>query len=190
MVHHGYRHVVEAAPQIFDRYVLYVGERKGYKNFYPWLSAIRSLFNLDPNLKLVCTGTPVSHSEIKFFSKWNNADSHVHISANDAQMASLYKHALCFVFPSHYEGFGIPILEAFANGCPVCLSNASCFPEVAGDAALFFNPNDAQSMYDSLKEVLVSETLRGELRSKGFERSRDFSLESMVENTCEVYRKL
>lgn len=190
VVHHGYRHVVEAAPQIFDRYVLYVGERKGYKNFYPWLSAIRSLFNLDPNLKIVCTGTPFSHSEIKFFSKWNIADRLVHISANDAQMASLYKHALCFVFPSHYEGFGIPILEAFANGCPVCLSNASCFPEVAGDAALFFNPNDAQSMYDSLKEVLVSETLRGELRSKGFERSRDFSLESMVENTCEVYRKL
>ena len=105
-------------------------------------------------------------------------------------MRSLYRHALCFVFPSHYEGFGIPILEAFANGCPVCLSGASCFPEVAGDAALFFNPNDAQSMQDTLKEVLVSSALREELARKGTLRSKEFSLERMVEQTCNVYRKL
>lgn len=190
VVHHGYRPVVDASPQLFDRYVLYVGERKGYKNFYPWLSAIRPIFNLDPNLKIVCTGSPFTHHEHKLFTKWNIADRLVHISANDAQMVSLYKYALCFVFPSHYEGFGIPILEAFANNCPVCLSNASCFPEVAGDAGLFFNPHDAQSMYDTFKELLVSETLRNELKQKGALRSRDYSLERMVEQTCDVYRKL
>ncbi len=190
VVHHGYKPVAFAAPQIFDRYVLYVGERKGYKNFLPWLSAIRPIFNLDPNLKIVCTGSTFTTSEQKLFRKWNIADRLVHISANDAEMASLYKYALCFVFPSHYEGFGIPILEAFANGCPVCLSNASCFPEVATDAALFFNPNDAQSMQDSLKELLVSPSLRDELRLKGSERIKDFTLEKMVERTCDVYRKL
>lgn len=190
VVHHGYRDIVRAAPQILDRYVLYVGERKGYKNFFPWLSAIRPIFNLDPNLKVVCTGSMFTTSELKLFKKWNIADRLVHISANDAQMASLYKYALCFVFPSHYEGFGIPILEAFANGCPVCLSNASCFPEVAGDAALFFNPGDAQSMQDTLKELLVSNTLRDELRQKGLQRSKEFSLEKMVERTCDVYRKV
>lgn len=190
VVHHGYRDIVRAAPQILDRYVLYVGERKGYKNFFPWLSAIRPIFNLDPNLKVVCTGSMFTTSELKLFKKWNIADRLVHISANDAQMASLYKYALCFVFPSHYEGFGIPILEAFANGCPVCLSNASCFPEVAGDAALFFNPCDAQSMQDTLKELLVSNTLRDELRQKGLQRSKEFSLEKMVERTCDVYRKV
>ncbi len=190
VVHHGYRDIVRAAPQILDRYVLYVGERKGYKNFFPWLSAIRPIFNLDPNLKVVCTGSMFTTSELKLFKKWNIADRLVHISANDAQMASLYKYALCFVFPSHYEGFGIPILEAFANGCPVCLSNASCFPEVAGDAALFFNPGDAQSMQDTLKELLVSNTLRDELRRKGLQRSKEFSLEKMVERTCDVYRKV
>lgn len=190
VVHHGYRDIVRATPQIFDRYVLYVGERKGYKNFFPWLSAIRPIFNLDPNLKVVCTGIMFTTSELKLFKKWNIADRLVHISANDAQMASLYKYALCFVFPSHYEGFGIPILEAFANGCPVCLSNASCFPEVAGDAALFFNPGDAQSMQDTLKELLVSNTLRDELRRKGLQRSKEFTLEKMVERTCDVYRKV
>ena len=128
--------------------------------------------------------------EQKLFARWNIADRLLHISANDAQMVSLYRHALCFVFPSHYEGFGIPILEAFNNNCPVCLSNASCFPEVAGDAAMFFNPNDAQSMHDTLKEVLASSTLREELRQKGALRSKEFSLERMVEQTCDVYRKL
>ncbi len=190
VVHHGYRPIAEPAPQLFDRYVLYVGERKGYKNFLPWLSAIRSIFNFDPNLKVVCTGSPFSASELKLFDKWSITDRLVHIAANDAQMASLYRHALCFVFPSHYEGFGIPILEAFANGCPVCLSNASSFPEVAGDAAMFFNPNDAQSMLDTLKELLVSQTLRTELGRKGLERSKDFSIERMVEQTCDVYRNL
>jgi glycosyltransferase involved in cell wall biosynthesis len=175
---------------MFDRYVLYVGERKGYKNFLPWLSAIRPIFNLDPNLRIVCTGSPFSASEIKLFNKWSISDRLVHIAANDAQMASLYRYALCFVFPSHYEGFGIPILEAFSNGCPVCLSNASSFPEVAGDAAMFFNPHDAQSMQDTLKEVLVSSALRKELSAKGFERSKEFSIERMVEQTCDVYRKL
>ena len=189
VVHHGYRSIEEPSVQLFDRYVLYVGARKGYKNFLPWLSAIRPIFNLDPNLKVVCTGSPFTSSEMKLFRRWNIADRLVHISANDAEMASLYKHALCFVFPSHYEGFGLPILEAFANGCPVCLSRASSFPEVADDAALFFNPNDALSMHDSLKELLVSSALRDELRAKGFERSKEFSLERMVEETCNVYRK-
>ena len=190
VVHHGYRSIAEPSPQLFDRYVLYVGERKGYKNFLPWLSAIRPIFNLDPNLRIVCTGSPFTSSEIKLFNKWSIADRLVHIAANDAQMASLYRYALCFVFPSHYEGFGIPILEAFANGCPVCLSNASSFPEVAGDAAMFFNPNDAQSMQDSLKELLVSSTLRKELGEKGLQRSKEFSIERMVEQTCNIYRKL
>ena len=190
VVHHGYRPVVTASDQLFDRYVLYVGERKGYKNFLPWLSAIRPIFNLDPGLKIVCTGSPFTHAEQKLFARWNIADRLVHISANDAQMASLYRHALCFVFPSHYEGFGIPILEAFHNGCPVCLSNASCFPEVAGDAALYFNPGDAQSMQDTLKELLTSNTLCNELRLKGMLRSKEFTLEKMVENTCNVYRKI
>ena len=118
------------------------------------------------------------------------ADSLVHIAANDAQMASLYRHALCFVFPSLYEGFGIPILEAFSNNCPVCLSNASCFPEVAGDAALYFAPHDAQSMCDTLREVIASETLREELRRRGSERIKDFSLQKMVQQTCDVYRNV
>ena len=190
VVHHGYRPIAEPAKQLFDRYILYVGERKGYKNFFRWLSAVRSLLVMDPTLKVVCTGNPFTKYEIELFRKWNINSSIIQISADDAQMASLYKHALCFVFPSQYEGFGIPILEAFYNGCPVCLSDASCFPEVAGDAALFFDPNNAQSMYDTLREIITKDSLRKELVAKGLDRSKEFTLERMVQNTCDVYRKL
>lgn len=190
VVYHGYKHIVNPAPQLFNQYILYVGDRKGYKNFLPWLSAIRPLFNIDSELKVVCTGTTFTQAELSLFTEWGIADRIIHISANDAQMASLYHYALCFVYPSLYEGFGIPILEAFANSCPVCLSNASCFPEVAGDAALYFNPNDADSMYNVMKEFLKSSTLHNELRAKGSLRSKDFSIERMVEQTCNVYRKL
>ena len=190
VVHHGYRMVAQPAQQLFERYVLYVGERKGYKNFLPWLSAIRQLLVLDPTLKIVCTGSNFTSSEQEVFKNWGVTDSIIHIAANDAQMNSLYRNALCFVFPSLYEGFGIPILEAFSNGCPVCLSNASCFPEVAADAALYFNPNDADSMYNTLKEVVASQALRKELTTKGTMRGKEFSIEKMVEQTCNVYRKL
>lgn len=190
VVHHGYKPVTNVAPQLFDRYVLYVGDRRGYKNFFPWLESILPILRTDASLDVVCTGSPFTVAEIKQFEEWGIGDRLHHIAANDAQMASLYRHAQCFVFPSHYEGFGIPILEAFNSGCPVCLSNASCFPEVAGDAAIYFNPNDAQSMQDTLKEVLTSQNLREELRQKGMLRGKEFSLKRMVEQTCNVYRKL
>ena len=190
VVYHGYKPIAEPAPQLFDRYILYVGERKGYKNFMPWLTAIRPLFELDKSLKVVCTGGAFTQAEQSVFAEWGITDRILHIQANDAQMASLYRHALCFVYPSLYEGFGIPILEAFANGCPVCLSNASCFPEVAADAATYFNPNDADSMYSTMKELLNSTALREELCTKGTARGKDFSIERMVEQTCNVYRKL
>ena len=190
VVHHGYKPIATVAPKLFDHYILYVGERKGYKNFLPWLSAICPVLHLDTKLRIVCTGSPFTKQELKLFAQWGIADRLIHISANDAQMASLYRNALCFVFPSHYEGFGLPILEAFHNNCPVCLSNASCFPEVAGDAAIYFNPGDAQSMLDTMKEILASQALRDGLREKGALRSKEYSLERMVEQTCNVYRKL
>ncbi len=190
VIHNGYRPVSVSAKKLFDRYVLYVGERNGYKNFYPWLSAIRQIFNFDPDLKIVCTGAPFSPSEAKLLARWNVANRIIHIPATDAQLASLYRHALCLVLPSHYEGFGMPIIEAFANGCPVCTSNSSSLPEVAGDAAIYFNPYDSQSMLDAFKEILVSSTLREELKERGAIRSKDFSLERMVEQTCNVYKKM
>ena len=105
-------------------------------------------------------------------------------------MVSLYKKALAFVFPSLYEGFGIPVLESFSCGCPVILSNTSSFPEVAADAAEYFNPEDEMSMIAAVKKMLYDEGMRAELRRRGFERLKYFSWEKTVSETKKVYESL
>ncbi len=89
-------------------------------------------------------------------------------------LATLYRNAICFVYPSLYEGFGIPILESFNCNCPVVLSNASSFPEVAADAAIYFDPTDSQSMTDSISSLIQNSDLRDKLRKRGHERVKIF----------------
>ena len=110
------------------------------------------------------------------------------MTASDAQIASLYQHALVFVFTSLYEGFGMPTIEAFNYGCPVCLSNASCFPEVAGNAAVYFDPMDEESIQEAVEKVVYDKQLSDSLISAGKERlKKEFSYQSEIENTCKVY---
>ena len=96
---------------------------------------------------------------------------------SDDELNFLYQNALFFIFPSLYEGFGMPILEAMSNSCPVVLSNASCFPEIAQDAGLYFDPKDIEDMYDKMSLMVESEELRINLIAKGNERVKDFSWE-------------
>lgn len=79
---------------------------------------------------------------------------------DENELRSLYENALCFVFPSLYEGFGLPILEAFVSGCPAVLSDTSCFPEIAGDAAAYFDPNSIEDMREKIAEVVQVETFQ------------------------------
>jgi glycosyltransferase involved in cell wall biosynthesis len=92
-------------------------------------------------------------------------------------MAYLYKNAIAFIFPSMYEGFGIPILEAYANDCPVLLSNTSCFPEIAGKAALYFDPKSRCEIQHKINELINSNALRNELIVNGRTRLKKFSWE-------------
>ena len=101
-----------------------------------------------------------------------------------------YRNALCFVYPSFYEGFGIPILEAFANECPVALSNASCFPEIGGNAASYFEPDDVRSMRECIWDLIRDQDLRKDLIEKGKNRAKLFSWEKAAEKTAEIYRYL
>lgn len=103
----------------------------------------------------------------------------IHCFVSSEELYSLYKYAKAFVYPSCYEGFGIPILESFLCKCPVILNNASCFPEIAGDAAIYFNENGP---YASLREVLkqfmeLSPLEVDEYKQKGLERVKLFSWE-------------
>jgi glycosyltransferase involved in cell wall biosynthesis len=105
-------------------------------------------------------------------------------------MKKLFAHARAFVFPSLYEGFGLPVLEAFSCGCPVMLCNTSSLPEVGGDAALYFDPLDRDSFTSTLERLLNDNPLRMLLITRGYERLQQFSWEKTAMNTKKVYENL
>lgn len=109
---------------------------------------------------------------------------------DDVQLVSLYQHARVFVFPSRYEGFGFPVLEAMASGCPVITSNASSLPEVVGDAALLADPSDSNGFMRHLEQVLADEVLCRMLREKGLVRAAQFSWERTARETLRVYERV
>ena len=100
------------------------------------------------------------------------------------------KKCKAFVFPSYYEGFGIPILEAFEAECPVALSRSSCFPEIAGEAAVYFNGEESQSIYNTISNLIEDESLRNELKKRGIKRCKDFSWEKSAAKLTEIYRSV
>ncbi|MDR0733927.1 MAG: glycosyltransferase family 4 protein [Dysgonamonadaceae bacterium] len=152
-------------------YILYVGGRQPTKNF-PFLLKAFKVISAKYDLMLLCTGSPFSSSEKKMIAGMGLSDRvKGFIVKNDAEMCRLYSDAVCFVYPSLKEGFGMPILEAFACKCPVLVSNASCLPEIAGDAGLYFDPYDLDSLIDRLSQILSSNDMRNELIHKGIKRS-------------------
>ena len=95
-----------------------------------------------------------------------------------------------FIYPSYYEGFGIPVLEAFQAGCPLVLANASCFPEVAQDAGLYFNPKSPVELRSAVREILENKEVGDTLIAKGRKRLSDFSWQKSAIQTSEIYRKV
>jgi glycosyltransferase involved in cell wall biosynthesis len=176
--------------QLPQKYILYVGGRTDYKNFPNFLNAVVPILKEDKDLSLVCTGHPFSPQESIMFSLNGISEQVKFIFAEEDNFASLYSNALAFVFPSKYEGFGIPVLEAFACDCPLICSNTSSLPEVAGDAALYFNPNDVEEMRAQIKKVVSSEELRSQMISAGRERLQEFSWKKTVEKTEDLYKTI
>lgn len=189
VIYHGYKSTVKPGRRLFDNYILYVGERKGYKNFQTFAEALIPLLKENPDIKIVCTGKPFAKEELSLFDSWGIRSQMIQISATDEELGSLYKYAKVFVYPSTYEGFGIPILEAFSHGCPVCLSNTSCFPEVAGDAGCYFDPLDKQSILQAVSKVLFDSDYTNNMKLSGANRLKMFSIDEMVKQTVLVYQK-
>jgi glycosyltransferase involved in cell wall biosynthesis len=180
--------IVEGLP---ERYVLFVGSRGGYKSFTFFVEAIMELLQKDKSLKIVCAGGGVFiDTEIQFLKEKNIESRILQIPVNDRRLSYLYQKALMFVFPSLYEGFGIPVLEAFACGCPCVLSNSSSLPEVGGEAAAYFTPSSKQSLFERIKDLLDDETKRQELVFKGMQRVKQFSWDKMAEETMKVYKSV
>ena len=172
-----------------DDYLLFVGDRFGYKNFDLFLEAAAPLM-LKYSIKLICAGGgPFKPGELKLIGELNVSGRVSQTSVTDTALSQLYKNAIAFIYPSLYEGFGLPVLEAFANNCPLIVSNTSSLPEVGGDAAEYFNPADKESLTFAIDKVIGNKILQQELRVKGRERLKLFSFETCLKKTLQVYNR-
>jgi glycosyltransferase involved in cell wall biosynthesis len=172
-------------------YLLYVGKRTFYKNFDGFFRAVQPVLQRHPDLHIVCAGGgSFSQNEQALFHSARLANRIHYRPVTDAGLLTLYKNARAFVFPSLNEGFGIPVLEAFTGGCAVVLSDRSSLPEVGGDAALYFDPEDDDSMAETIERVVSDDALNAALIRKGTERLRNFSCDKTAFQTLEVYQSL
>ena len=171
-------------------YLLYVGTRDAYKNFKLMLRSIAGTL-LNNDIRLICAGGKnFSAEETALIESLKLTSLVEHDSINDKKLATLYTNALAFIMPSLYEGFGIPVLEAFSCDCPCIISNTSSLPEVGGDAAVYIDPYSEDSIKHSVESVISSVALRNEMIIKGRERLKDFSWEKMATETIKVYETL
>ena len=171
-------------------YLLYVGQRGGYKNFEGFLTAYASSPWLRNNFDVVCFGGGVfTNAETRLFAELGLTDNRlIQMSGSDNKLANCYRGAALFVYPSLYEGFGIPPLEAMSLDCPVVCSDSSSIPEVVGNAAEYFDPKNRESMRTAMEKVLNSPTRRDELIECGHVRCAEFSWERCADETLEIYR--
>jgi len=177
--------------QLQDEFVLYAGNVKPHKNLERLIEAFYLLRKdgLD-HLKLVLIGDEISkYTALRRAVHRHQLHKYVRFLGYmpEETLAVMYRLAGVFVFPSLYEGFGLPPLEAMASGTPVVTSNVSSLPEVAGDAAVLVDPYDALSIADGIHRVLTDETLRRDLRKKGVARAGMFSWEASVRRVHKIY---
>ena len=174
------------------KYILFVGNREKYKNFTVVLEALFDLlFKYERDIYLVCSGGgKITESEKRIIDTMNLNDRIEQLTCTDDKLSELYINAECLVFPSYNEGFGIPILEAWSCSCPVIAANSSCFPEIAGDAAIYFEPSNHNELVREILEILNNADKKKELIERGKERLKlydwDVSANMLYEAYCEL----
>ena len=172
-------------------YLLFVGNRTGHKNFKNFIHAYSKSKAREMGYGLVCFGGgEFTKSELELFDSLCVPRSDVRqVSGEDSKLSSYYAGAHLFCYPSIYEGFGIPPLEAMAQGCPVVCSNSSSIPEVVGDAGIYFDPLDVVEMTQALNMVLDDASLRQKIIKTGYQRVHRFTWEQCASETYKVYKK-
>ncbi|MEW5859433.1 MAG: glycosyltransferase family 1 protein [Cyanobacteriota bacterium] len=172
-------------------YFLYVGSRASYKNFDGLLVAFAKAASVQPDVALCVVGPAFDETEEKWIADFKLSDRIEHYGyASDRHLAKLYRCSVAFVYPSLYEGFGIPPLEAMSCGTVVVASHCSSIPEVVGDAGLLFDPKSTGDLADILLSLLENSTERDRLISQGYQRAQEFSWDKTVTQTLEVYRSV
>ncbi len=176
----------ESFPNEHGRYVLAVSSIDPRKNFARLIEAFLRAKLQDVKL-IVAGGQSRVFSDLGLQGVLDDADNIVLMGyLQDAELASLYQHALCLVYPSLYEGFGLPALEAMTCGCPVVVSRIASLPEVCGDAAYYVEPYDIDSIAEGIRKVATDEQLRKTLMKKGAERVAMFNWKASAKQLLEV----
>lgn len=169
-----------------ERYLLAVSSTNYHKNFHGLIDAFSDA-NLDIDLKIIGDSADVFST---LDLKRNHPRIHFVGRVNDDELVKLYQHATAFVFPSFYEGFGIPPLEAQACGCPVISSNTASMPEVLGESVLYFNPESKREIINSLSLIVSDVELRAQLVEKGFKNKERFSWGESASKLNDIIRNV
>lgn len=195
VVYLGKEHILAVRPDdsilrrhdlMSKRFVLAVSSMNPNKNFKSIVQAMELLGSMRFDTVIAGGTNPnvFSRSDVSL------SDNVRHVGyVSDGELRALYEHASCFVYPSFYEGFGLPPLEAMACGCPVLVSQAASLPEVCGDAALYCDPHDPEDIAEKIRLLMSDEALRAELRQKGLERAMQFTWDKCAKETMAVIRE-
>ena len=171
------------------QFLLYVGARNSYKNFTRLLNAFACTVPQFPELLLKVVGPPFDDGELELIALLHlESKVIIYPDLDDSQLYQLYQYCTAFVYPSLYEGFGLPLLEAMASKAPIIASNASSIPEVVGSAALLFNPYSTDSIREAIIKIVSSPTLREDLRRRGILQSKQFTWERTCLQYVDLYR--
>jgi glycosyltransferase involved in cell wall biosynthesis len=189
VVYHGGPSVFMKKYEGQKMYILFTGQREGYKNFDVFVRAVAPLLQ-KYNLQLVCTGQSFSEKEKILLQNLHIVDRTACRFVDEDSLPEIYSDALAFVFPSFYEGFGLPVLEAFAAGCPAVLADTSSLPEIGGDAALYFDPYSIENMRSVIERTITTVSIRKELIDKGKERLKRYSWRRCAVDTAHIYESV
>lgn len=178
---------------INGEYILFVGTLQPRKNLVRLIEAHSILVSKYPNISLVIVGKKGwLYEEIMASPKKFGIENKVKFLdfVADSDLSLLYQNAQFFVLPSLYEGFGLPVLEAMKNGCPVVISNVSSLPEAGGDAAIYVDPDDVGDIAAKMQELILNSKLRKELIAKGYQQVKKFSWEKTAKETLRVLEEV
>lgn len=174
-----------------EPYILYIGGRWVYKNFKMLLQVYAETPYFKNNFKLVAFGGGnFSQEENDLIKKYGVEGKVVFDTGSDEKLANYYKYASVYVYPSKYEGFGVPLVEAMYMDCPMIGSNISSIPEIGGPAALYFDPDSPEDLKDKLETILTNEEVKNDLLEKAKEWRKNFSWEKTTEETYNYYKEL
>lgn len=173
-------------------YFLYVGDTDGRKNIFRMLDAIQKSRVLD-NVQFVFVGPSTQKDKIfkQLIEDFHSSKDKIIILpyVGDKVLCSLYRKAIALVFPTLYEGFGLPVLEAMVCGCPVLVSSSSALPEVVGDAGIYVDPYNVQEIADGMKRLLEDSDLRIEMRKKGIKQAEKFKWENSARDLIRIFKE-